>query len=152
MSPEERQLLTGLFDRIRGAASTPRDQEAEALIQDATKTQPYAPYFLAQTVLVQDQALRAANDRLQELEGKVKDLEGQAASGPRPGGFLSGLGSLFGGSGPPPRAPAPPPSGRWGQSRRRRRAAGNSPRRAMLRLAPRPARGAAKAAVRAADF
>jgi uncharacterized protein len=118
MSPEERQLLTGLFDRIRGAANTPRDQEAEALIQDATKAQPYAPYFLAQTVLVQDQALRAANDRLQELEGKVKDLEGQAASGPRPGGFLSGLGSLFGGSGPSstPRAPAPPPGGRWSQS------------------------------------
>ena len=128
MSPEERQLLTGLFDRIRGAANTPRDQEAEALIQDATKAQPYAPYFLAQTVLVQDQALRAANDRLQELEGKVKDLESQAASGPRPGGFLSGLGSLFGGSvqrpslrsaraGPPPgrwRA-SPPPQGGWQQ-------------------------------------
>jgi uncharacterized protein len=118
MSPEERQLLTGLFDRIRGAANTPRDQEAEALIQDATKAQPYAPYFLAQTVLVQDQALRAANDRLQELEGKVKDLESQVASGPRPGGFLSGLGSLFGGSGPSsaPRAPAPPPAGRWNQA------------------------------------
>jgi hypothetical protein len=119
MSPEERQLLTGLFDRIRGAASTPRDAEAEALIQDATKAQPYAPYYLAQTVLVQDQALRAANDRLQELEGKVKDLEGQAASGPRPGGFLSGLGSLFGGSSgssSAPRAPAPPPASRWSQS------------------------------------
>ncbi|MGB6372656.1 MAG: DUF2076 domain-containing protein [Methylocella sp.] len=119
MSPEERQLLTGLFDRVRGAANTPRDQEAEALIQDATKAQPYAPYFLAQTVLVQDQALRAANDRLQELEGKVKDLESQAASGPRPGSFLSGLGSLFGGSGPSsaPRAPVPPPpGGRWSQS------------------------------------
>jgi len=121
MSPEERQLLTGLFDRIRGAANTPRDQEAETLIQDATKAQPYAPYLLAQTVLVQDQALRAANDRLQELEGKVKDLEGQAASGPRPRGFLSGLGSLFGGSGPSsaPRAPAPPPpppGGRWSQA------------------------------------
>lgn len=118
MSPEERQLLTGLFDRIRGAANTPRDQEAEGLIQDATKAQPYAPYFLAQTVLVQDQALRAANDRLQELEGKVKDLESRAASGPRPG-FLGGLGSLFGGSGPSaaPRAPVPPPAGgRWGQS------------------------------------
>ena len=97
MSPEERQLLTGLFDRIRGAANAPRDQEADALIQDATKAQPYAPYFLAQTVLVQDQALRAANDRLQELEGKVKDLEGQAANAPRSGGFLGGLGSLFGG-------------------------------------------------------
>jgi hypothetical protein len=118
MSPEERQLLTGLFDRIRGAATTARDPEAEALIQDATKAQPYATYYLAQTVLVQDQALRAANDRLQELEGKVKDLESRAASGPRPGGFLSGLGSLFGGSGPSsaPRAPAPPPGGRWGQS------------------------------------
>jgi hypothetical protein len=130
MSPEERQLLTGLFDRIRGAATTPRDQEAEALIQDATKTQPYAPYYLAQTVLVQDQALRAANDRLQELEGKVKDLESQAASGPRPGGFLSGLGSLFGGSpgsssapraGMPPPGSAPrtgmgmPPQGGWQQ-------------------------------------
>jgi uncharacterized protein len=118
MSPEERQLLTGLFDRIRGAATTPRDQEAEELIQDATKAQPYAPYFLAQTVLVQDQALRAANDRLQELEGKVKDLESRAASQPRPGGFLGGLGSLFGGSAPSsaPRAPVPPPGGRWGQS------------------------------------
>jgi hypothetical protein len=117
MSPEERQLLTGLFDRIRGASTTPRDQEAEGLIQDATKAQPYAPYFLAQTVLVQDQALRAANDRLQELEDKVKEFESRAASGPRPGGFLSGLGTLFGASGPSsvPRA-APPPSGRWGQS------------------------------------
>ncbi|MGQ0443590.1 MAG: DUF2076 domain-containing protein [Beijerinckiaceae bacterium] len=114
MSPEERELLTGLFDRIRGAANTPRDQEAEELIQDSTKAQPYAPYFLAQTVLVQDQALRAANDRLQELEGKVKNFESQAASGPRPGGFLSGLGSLFGGSGPS--RPAQPSSGRWGQS------------------------------------
>ena len=153
MSPEERQLLTGLFDRIRGAATTPRDQEAEGLIQDATKAQPYAPYFLAQTVLVQDQALRAANDRLQELEGKVKDLESQAASGPRPGGFLGGLGSLFGGSAPGrqrsprggaaagrPLGQSPPP-----------RAAGNSPRKAML-PAPRPDRGAAKAAVQAADF
>src|SRR5205807_9687679 len=92
MSPEERQLLTGLFDRIRSAANTPRDQEAETLIQDATKAQPHAPYLLAQTVLVQDQALRAAKDRLQQLEGKVKGLEAKAAGQPRAGGFLSGLG------------------------------------------------------------
>jgi len=51
--------------------------------------------FFGADVLVQDQALRAANDRLQELEGKVKDLESQAASGPRSGGFLSGLGSCL---------------------------------------------------------
>ncbi|HXW72183.1 MAG TPA: DUF2076 domain-containing protein [Methylocella sp.] len=111
LASEERQLLTGLFDRIRGAASTSRDPEAEGLIQDAVKAQPYAPYYLAQTVLVQDQALRAANDRLQELEGKVRDLENRAGA-PRAGGFLSGLGSLFGGaaSAPPRRPAAPPPS------------------------------------------
>jgi uncharacterized protein len=120
MSPEERELLAGLFERIRGAANTPRDQEAETLIQDATKSQPYAPYYLAQTVLVQDQALQAANTRLQELESKVKDLASRTASQPRTGGFLSGLGSLFGGSGPAPRPAAPPPplpprsGGGWG--------------------------------------
>jgi uncharacterized protein len=117
MSPEERNLLTGLFDRIHATANSPRDQEAEALILDATKAQPYAPYYLAQTVLVQDQALQAANNRLQELEGKVKELEARASSQPRAGGFLSGLGSLFGGSGPSPRPAAPPPQGGgWNQA------------------------------------
>ena len=144
MSPEERQLLTGLFDRIRGAATAPRDQEAEALIQDATRAQPYAPYFLAQTVLVQDQALRAANDRLQELEGKVKDLESQAASAPRSGGFLGGLGSLFGGGAPPPRGRPRLHRLAAGTSRRhRRRAAGSSLRKATRRQVPHLARGAA---------
>lgn len=110
MSPEERQLLTGLFDRVRAAAGNPRDKEAEALIADETKAQPYAPYLLAQTVIVQDQALTAANERLQELEGKVRQLESQAANQPR-GGFLGGLGALFGGGGPqqPPRRTGPPP-------------------------------------------
>jgi uncharacterized protein len=122
MSPEERDLLTGLFDRIRNAASTPRDKDAETLILDATKAQPYAPYYLAQTVLVQDQALQAANNRLQELEAKVKELEAKAASQPRSGGFLSGLGSLFGGTGPVSRPAAPPPpsppptGGGWNQA------------------------------------
>ncbi len=133
MSPEERQLLIGLFDRVRGAAANPRDREAEALIDDAVRAQPYAPYLLAQTVLVQEQALRAANDRLQQLEAEVRELQqqGQPAGG---GGFLSGLGSLFGGGSPPPprpgsvppsgspwqqsqgyNAPPPPPQSPWGQ-------------------------------------
>lgn len=117
MSPEERQLLTGLFDRIHGASANPRDKEAEAFIDDAVRALPYAPYLLSQTVIVQDQALQAANQRLQELEGKVKTLEEQAARAPQgSGGFLSGLGSLFGGAPPPPsppRSPAPPPG--WQQ-------------------------------------
>jgi hypothetical protein len=118
MSPEERQLLTGLFDRVRTAAGNPRDTEAEALIAEATKAQPYAPYLLAQTVIIQDQALNAANTRLQELEGKVRQLEAQGSS--RGGGFLGGLGALFGGGAPQPSrptGPGPQASAPWQQPR-----------------------------------
>lgn len=111
MSPEERQLLAGLFDRTRNAAGQARDGEAEAFIGDAVRAQPYAPYLLAQTVLVQEQALRAANDRLQQLEAQVQELSRQAQGQPQQqGGFLGGLGSLFGGGQPqqPPPRQAPP--------------------------------------------
>ena len=102
MTPDERQLLSGLFDRIRNASSQPRDREAEAFISDAVRQQPYASYLLAQTVIVQEQALRAANDKLQELENKVRSFEsGQGGNAAQEGGFLGGLGglgrSIFGG-------------------------------------------------------
>jgi uncharacterized protein len=119
MSPEERQLLTDLFDRIKGSATLSRDSEAEALIANAVRSQPYAPYFLAQAVIVQDQALQAAHQRLEELQAEVEALQ-QGQGRPQPassGGFLSSLGSIFGGgaSAAPPR-PAPPASGGpWGQ-------------------------------------
>ncbi|QAY95402.1 DUF2076 domain-containing protein [Methylovirgula ligni] len=127
MSPEERQLLNGLFDRIKGSANVPRDPEAEALIANAVRSQPYAPYFLAQAVLVQDQALQAASQRLEELQAQVEALQqgqGQGQQQPASGGFLNSLGSIFGGG--PSAAPPPPPrpgqplpggpsGGPWGQ-------------------------------------
>jgi hypothetical protein len=112
MTPEERQLLAGLFDRTRAASSNYRDPEAERLIADAVREQPYAPYLLAQTVIVQDQALQAANQRLQELESRVHELESQAA--PNQGGFLGGISKSIFGSSPqaePPRTSVPPSGG-----------------------------------------
>jgi hypothetical protein len=114
MSPDERQLLVDLFDRIRQNANNPRDREAEAFIADQVRAQPYAPYLLAQTVIVQDQALRAANDRLQQLEQHIRELESEGGRQQGSGGFLGGLGSLFGGGadrGPPPSSVPPT---RWG--------------------------------------
>jgi uncharacterized protein len=116
MSPEERQLLAGLFERLKGAASAPRDQEAEAFINNEIKTQPAAPYLLAQTVIVQEHALQAAGQRLQELEGRVRELQAQAQEKPAAGGFLGGL---FGGGAAAPQRPAPQlnvasPGGPWG--------------------------------------
>ena len=105
MSPEERQLLQGLFDRMRPNAGNFRDRDAEQLISDSVRQQPYAPYLLAQTVLVQDQALQAANDRLQQLEQHVQDLQ-QHQQPQGGGGFLS---SIFGG-GQSNQAPPPVPS------------------------------------------
>ncbi len=92
MTPEERQLVNGLFERIGNAADSPRDKEAEAFINDQVRQRPYAPYLLAQTVIIQEEALKAASSRIEELEGQLRD---QNAS---QGGFLGGLGkTIFGG-------------------------------------------------------
>lgn len=118
MSPEERQLLAGLFERTKAAAATQRDQEAEAFINEQIKAQPAAPYLLAQTVIVQDQALQAANQRLQQLEARNREMEAQAQK-PASSGFLGGL--LGGGAqrqAPPPPPPpgyGQPQGGPWGQ-------------------------------------
>lgn len=118
MSPEERQLLVGLFERTKSAAAGPRDQEAETFIAEQVKQQPAAPYLLAQTVIVQEQALQGANARIQELEAQVKDLQSKPA-----GGFLGGL---FGGG--QRQAPSPqrsaPPTGPWGAPQGRNPVAG----------------------------
>src|ERR1700744_5201320 len=102
MSPEERQMLADLFERIRANAAAPRDPQAEAFINDAVRQQPYAPYILAQTVLVQQRALEGAAHRISELEAQTR------ASAPpaQETSFLGSLGrSLFGGGAAPP----PPP-------------------------------------------
>jgi hypothetical protein len=112
MSPEERQLLTDLFGRIQSAAGTPRDPDAERLIAEAVRSQPAAPYLLAQAVIVQEKGLEAAAARISELEGRLRDLEAAttASTGGR-GGFLS---SIFGSSQPQPGAASA--RGPWGAS------------------------------------
>ncbi|WP_377290144.1 DUF2076 domain-containing protein [Rhizobium sp. SG2393] len=95
MSPEERQLLTALFDRVRTASGTPRDREAEALIADQIRAEPAAPYYLAQAVIVQEKGLEAAGNHIRELESRIRDLEAAQAERPAAGegGFLA---SIFG--------------------------------------------------------
>ncbi|WP_337268989.1 DUF2076 domain-containing protein [Oryzifoliimicrobium ureilyticus] len=115
MSPEERQMLTALFDRVRTASATPRDREAEELIERAVREQPYATYYLAQAVIVQEKGLEAAANHIKELEERVRQLEADQ-SAPRKaeqgGGFLS---SIFGGQSQQPAANPPvPAAGPWG--------------------------------------
>ena len=118
MTPEERQMLSGLFDRIRDASSGPKDQEAESFIGEAMRNTPAAGYVLAQTVLVQQQALEAAARHISELEARAKsDAQPQ-----QEGSFLGNLGrSLFGGGS---QAAPPPPAQRSYDARAYERDAG----------------------------
>jgi hypothetical protein len=68
MTPQERQLMSELFTRLASLENSPRDQDAEAMIREGFRRAPNAAYALVQTVLVQDEALKAANNRIQEME------------------------------------------------------------------------------------
>jgi hypothetical protein len=89
MNPHERQIIDDLFDKLREVEqqSDPREPIAEAHIRSRVQQQPGVPYYMAQTILMQEQALQTAQARITELEDEV-------ARRPAGGGFLSGL---FGG-------------------------------------------------------
>ena len=68
MTPQERQLIDDLFDRLSTLEGTPRDPDAAAAIAQGLRDAPNAVYALVQTVLLQDEALKRADSRIQELE------------------------------------------------------------------------------------
>jgi hypothetical protein len=93
MTPEERNLVTDLFDRLARLEEAPRDREAERLIQDGLRQAPNATYALVQTALIQDEALKRADGRIRELEAQL----GAGGEPPRQGGFLESMReSVFG--------------------------------------------------------
>jgi hypothetical protein len=106
MTPEERQLITGLFDRMRSFGAPEKDREAEALIAQSLRGNADAPYMLVQSVLVQEQALQAANSRVQDLEDQLRAMDGGGE--PRPSRSGSFLGGRWGGQrGEEPRSSVP---------------------------------------------
>ena len=42
MTPQERDVIAGIFDRLKQAANQPRDPEAENFIAERLRAQPYA--------------------------------------------------------------------------------------------------------------
>jgi hypothetical protein len=71
---EDRDAIEGLFDRLAQASrqSPHRDPDAEALINAEMARQPAAAYYMAQTIVVQQQALEAAERRINELEAEAE--------------------------------------------------------------------------------
>jgi uncharacterized protein len=111
MTPQERQLIDELFDRLAKVESAPRDAEAMSAIMQGLRNAPNAIYPLVQTVLLQDEALRRAAARIQELEQPRAPEQGQS------GGFLDSMREkVFGQSnqsrGSVPNVPPPVPESR----------------------------------------
>lgn len=91
MTPDERQLVSGLIDRLANVPPAPKDPDADALIRTLAQRQPDALYLLVQSVLIQDMSLQQAQQRIGELERKVATLENQPAQAPRnTASFLGG--------------------------------------------------------------
>jgi len=108
MDRNDQQAIDQLFGKLQEVErhSAPRDAESEAFIRERIASQPGAPYYMAQTIVVQEQALMAAQARVEELEAQ--------AAAPRQSGGL--FGGLFGTSQPsaPRRSGMVPSVGRPG--------------------------------------
>jgi hypothetical protein len=105
MDTNDQQAIRSLFDKLATVERQlpTRDAEADSYISAAIARQPGAPYYMAQTVVVQEHALNVAQTRIEELEAALAE----ARRAPQGGGFLSGL--FGGGSTPRQAAPAAQP-------------------------------------------
>jgi hypothetical protein len=104
MTPQERQLVDDLFDRLSKVETASRDAGAVAAINEGLRKAPNAVYALVQTVLLQDEALKRANARIQELEAHGGAEQQQS------GGFLDSMrDAIFGQGQPRGSVPSVPP-------------------------------------------
>ena len=88
MTPQEQELVEELFDRLAKLENSPRDLAAERVIADGLRRAPQATYALVQTALVQDEALKRANARIEELQAQQLGGDQQTQ---QPGSFLDSM-------------------------------------------------------------
>lgn len=127
MTEEERRIITEFVTRMAGAAPAPAqtsgpwggrvpqtgtaaapslppvDPEADRLIGELFARYPEARYRITQTAFVQEHALVAAQNRIQELEWELEAARREAQAAQNRGFFG------FGGSRPQPMPPRPQP-------------------------------------------
>jgi uncharacterized protein len=109
MTPQERDLIAHLFNRLHEAESQTKDRDAEAAIRDGMSRVPDGAYLLVQTVLIQDMALAEAEKRIKELE-RAQQPQGQAPAQEQATSFLAAAHGSVPNAGPwshAPSAPAP---------------------------------------------
>ncbi|BCH33793.1 hypothetical protein MesoLjLc_57230 [Mesorhizobium sp. L-8-10] len=107
MDRNDQQAIESLFGKLAAVErqSPSRDPQAEDFIRGQIAQQPGAPYYMAQTIVVQEQALEAAQARIAELEA-------EAARAPQSSGEL--FSGLFGDGRRPARSGSVPRVGGGG--------------------------------------
>ncbi len=78
MTPDERNLLQAFLSDLAQTPNVAKDPEADAMIDQAMRSNPNAAYLLVQHAILSDQALHAAQAQLQ------RGLQGQPAAPPAP--------------------------------------------------------------------
>lgn len=110
MNDQEKQIIADIFKRLEQTSGQARDADAERFINDKVRTQPYAPYAMAQALYVQEEAMKSLNQQLEQTRAENEQLQHQIQQASQnQGGFLS---SIFGGS----QRQAPPPPAGFGRS------------------------------------
>jgi hypothetical protein len=94
MTPQEKDLTTILLDRLNKAGGQ-KDPEAGALIRQATAERHGAPYYLVQTVLIQDLSLHSAQNRITDLETQLTETKLNSSAALSVLGAPSFLGAVF---------------------------------------------------------
>jgi uncharacterized protein len=108
LTPQEQQLITELFARLKQAPGQAKDGVADQLIRRGVIDNPEAPYRLVQTVLIQEMALSQAQHRVAELENQVVQANAASSSAPPPQPATSFLGDPVSRGGMPSAAPVAP--------------------------------------------
>lgn len=116
MTPQEKELIQSVFERLTRSGVGQKDSEAEALIRESMQRMPDAAYGLVQAVIVQEMGLNQATQKIADLQRQLDEARAHGGTPSSGGSFLGGAGPWGGGSVPPSgqsqsQSYAPPPSG-----------------------------------------
>ncbi|QCI15873.1 DUF2076 domain-containing protein [Buchnera aphidicola] len=91
MKDEEKNLIENLFHRLKNAElkSSERDISADNLIQMLVKKQPSSSYYMAQTILIQETAIKKMSRQIEELKRNINFLNQKEQN--KKSSFLSNL-------------------------------------------------------------
>ena len=114
MTPDERNLLQRFLSDLESNRGAAKDPDADSLITGTLRANPDAAYLLVQHAILADQALQAAQQRIEALERQQGPApapmsflgDQQAAQAPAQGGGWDAP--------PPPQSPLSPSGGLGG--------------------------------------